>query len=86
MIEYIIVAILVTWSAFIVFKKVFPKTANSVFTALANSFEKQGWHTVANKVRPKGVAGGCGGGCSCSSNDDKPTIKRSGEAKPVKWH
>lgn len=31
MIEVLIVAVLVMWSTLVVFKKVFPKTSNSVF-------------------------------------------------------
>ena len=36
MFEYLIIAVLVLWSALVVFKKVFPKTASSSFLALSN--------------------------------------------------
>ena len=36
MFEYLIVAVLVLWSAVVVFKKVFPQTANAAFLALSN--------------------------------------------------
>ncbi len=35
MLQYLIIAVLVIWSAVVVFKKVFPKTANSAFSALS---------------------------------------------------
>lgn len=83
MIEYLIIAVLVIWSALVVFKKVFPKTANATFASLSNFFERQGWHTMAKWLKPK-MSVGCAGGCGCST-DDKPIIK-SHEVKPVKWH
>lgn len=83
MIEYLIIAVLVIWSALVVFKKVFPKTATRTFMALSEQCEQQGWHTLAKYLKPKMVAG-CGGGCGCST-EDKPAQKTQ-EIKPVKWH
>lgn len=83
MIEYLIIAVLVIWSALVVFKKVFPKTATRTFMALSERCEQQGWHALAKYLKPKIVAG-CGGSCGCSS-EDKPAQKTQ-EIKPVKWH
>ncbi len=41
MIEMIIVTLVVIWSAVVVFKKVFPKTANSVFLSLSHFCEQK---------------------------------------------
>ena len=46
MLQYLIIAVLVIWSAVVVFEKVFPKTANSAFSALSVFCEKQGWATL----------------------------------------
>ena len=43
MFEYLIVAVLVLWSAVVVFKKVFPQTANAAFLALSNLCQRLGW-------------------------------------------
>ena len=83
MIEYLIIAVLVIWSALVVFKKVFPKTSSATFAALSVFCEQRGWHMLAKWLKPK-MSVGCAGGCGCSS-DDKPMIKKN-EVKPVKWH
>ncbi|EMB7245394.1 hypothetical protein ABMW84_002805 [Acinetobacter baumannii] len=82
MLQYLIIAVLVIWSAIVVFKKVFPKTANSAFSALSVFCEKQGWATLAKWLKPK-MTFGCAGGCGCSG-EDKPTNTIQ-EIKPVKW-
>ena len=82
MVQYLIIAVLVIWSAVVVFKKVFPKTANSVFSSLSAFCEKQGWVTLAKWLKPK-MACGCAGGCGCS-REDKPTNTVQ-EIKPIKW-
>lgn len=82
MIEAIIVAVLVLWSALVVFKKVFPKTSNTVFNALANACETKGWTTLAKWLKPTKVAG-CSGGCGCSAAEDAPAKKT--EVQAVKW-
>lgn len=64
MLQYLIIAVLVIWSAIVVFKKVFPKTANSAFSALSVFCEKQGWATLAKWLKPK-MTFGCAGGCGC---------------------
>ncbi len=82
MIEVMIVAALVIWSAIVVFKKVFPKTANSVFMQLSSFCAKQGWFTLAKWLKPAMVSG-CGGSCGCSANEE-PVQKRT-EVQAVKW-
>ncbi|ENU31926.1 hypothetical protein F991_00245 [Acinetobacter sp. CIP-A165] len=82
MLEYLIVVALVLWSTVIVFKKVFPKTAASVFLALSNVCQRFGWQRLATWLKPKMVAG-CGGGCGCAT-DDKET-KKSEPVQTVKW-
>ena len=52
MLEFVIVIALVLWSAVVVFKKVFPKTANSVFLYLSDACRKQGWQSLANWLKP----------------------------------
>ena len=58
MVEILIVAVLVLWSTVVVFKKVFPKTANKTFGVLAEQTQKQGWNTVskwlATRKLPRG--------------------------------
>ena len=82
MIEVIIVALLVIWSTIVVFKKVFPTSANSVFMHLSNLCNKQGWHTLAKWLKPAEVSG-CGGGCGCAVTEEK-TVKQP-EIQAVKW-
>ena len=83
MVEILIVAVLVLWSTVVVFKKVFPKTANKTFGVLAEQTQKQGWNTVSKWLKPAPVAG-CGGGCSCSQ-DDAPNANKNAEIQAVKW-
>ena len=83
MIEYLIIAVLVIWSAVVVFKKVFPKTSNATFSALSAFCERRGWQALAKWLKPK-MSVGCAGGCGCSV-DEKPAAKNN-EVKPVKWH
>jgi hypothetical protein len=57
MIEILIVAALVIWSAVVVFKKVFPKTSGSVFMSLSALCEARGWTRLATWLKPS-MAGG----------------------------
>lgn len=82
MIEVVIVAALVIWSAIVVFKKVFPQTANSVFMQLSSFCAKQGWLTLAKWLKPAMVLG-CGGSCGCSATEDN--VKTKSEVQAVKW-
>ena len=82
MVQFLIIAALVLWSAVVVFKKVFPKTANTTFIWLSNSCSKQGWSSLAKWLRPVAVSG-CGGNCGCSSAEsDTP---QQTEVQAVKW-
>lgn len=80
MIEVFIVAILVVWSAIVVFKKVFPKSAYSVFLHLSEFCQRQGWTSMAKWFRPATVSG-CGGSCGCSQSETKSKV----EVQSVKW-
>lgn len=82
MIEVVIVAALVIWSAVVVFKKVFPRTANSVFMQLSNACAKQGWSTLAKWLKPAMVSG-CGGSCGCSATED--SNQKKPQVQAVKW-
>ncbi|MFD1437300.1 hypothetical protein HLH14_01550 [Acinetobacter sp. ANC 4282] len=82
MIEVVIVAALVLWSAVVVFKKVFPQTANSVFMQLSTACAKQGWLTLAKWLKPATVLG-CGGSCGCSATED--SAQKKPEVQAVKW-
>ncbi|MEQ1066718.1 DUF6587 family protein [Acinetobacter sp. XH1741] len=82
MFDYLIVAVLVLWSAIVVFKKVFPQTSTSVFFALSTQCQRLGWQRLATWLKPKQVAG-CGGNCGCST-DDAPEQK-SAPIQTVKW-
>lgn len=82
MLESIIIAVLVIWSAVVVFKKVFPKTSNSVFTTLSEHCVNRGWNSLAKWLKPK-MAAGCAGGCGCSASDN-PSAKKA-EVQAVKW-
>lgn len=85
MIEMIIVTLVVIWSAVVVFKKVFPKTANSVFLSLSRFCEQKQWYILAKWLKPKSTSSGCGGSCGCEAKPDMKQIKND-EVKPVKWH
>ncbi|MEB3766792.1 DUF6587 family protein [Acinetobacter sp. MD2] len=83
MIEVLIVAVLVAWSALVVFKKVFPRTAYTTFAKLAQLCQARGWHAMAKRLSPAMVSG-CGGSCGCSSND-KSNVAQPVEVQAVKW-
>ncbi|WP_445114701.1 DUF6587 family protein [Acinetobacter sp. WZC-1] len=82
MVELLIVAALVGWSAIFVFKKVLPKTAYSVFFRMAEFCRAKGWTALAKWLQPAMVAG-CGGSCGCSSSESESTQKTTVQA--VKW-
>ncbi|TCM71110.1 hypothetical protein EC844_101398 [Acinetobacter calcoaceticus] len=82
MIEFVIIAVLVTWSAIVVFKKVFPNTAMKVFGSMSQRCTNMGWLTLAKWLKPAAVAG-CGGSCGCESKDE-PAEKKV-EVQAVKW-
>ncbi|MGE8540849.1 DUF6587 family protein [Acinetobacter sp. ANC 3813] len=82
MIEILIVAALVLWSAVVVFKKVFPKTSSSVFTSVADACAARGWARLAAWLKPAAPAG-CGGSCGCSASEEPAQNKA--EVQAVKW-
>lgn len=82
MIEVLIVTALVLWSSLVVFKKVFPKTAYSVFLKLSHVCAAQGWTSLASWLKPKMVSG-CGGNCACPGNQPKASVKA--QPQTVKW-
>ena len=82
MIEVLIVAALVIWSAVVVFKKVFPQTSNSVFTSISKACARRGWSKLATWLKPAAVAG-CGGSCGCSATEEARPQKEQVQA--VKW-
>lgn len=81
MVEMLIVAVLVVWSALVVFKKVFPSTAYKLFSVLSETCAKHGWLKLAKWLKPT-MTGGCGGNCACPVNEDgaKKTASQA-----VKW-
>ena len=83
MFEYLIVAVLVLWSAFVVFKKVFPKTASSLSLILSNLCQRFGWYRLATWLKPKMVVG-CAGGCGCSTDVNEAQNKKEA-IQAVKW-
>ncbi|SPL69769.1 DUF6587 family protein [Acinetobacter stercoris] len=84
MIELLIVAALVIWSAIIAFNKIFPKTAYAVYFKLAQIAEQQGWSTLAKWLRPK-MATGCGGSCGCGNSESESVAVKKTEVQAVKW-
>ncbi|GJC31724.1 hypothetical protein KAM398_17110 [Acinetobacter sp. KAM398] len=82
MIEILIVAALVLWSAVVVFKKVFPQTSSAVFLKLSNFCAEKGWHGLAKWLKPAAAAG-CGGSCGCDHSDQ--TAEKKVEVQAVKW-
>lgn len=80
MIEIVIIAALVLWSTVVVFKKVFPKTSNSVFSSLSLACDKRGFIRLAKWLQPT-MAAGCGGSCSCEVKDAPKKV----EVQAVKW-
>ena len=81
MIQFLIITALVVWSALFVFKNVFPKSAYSVFSKLAQICQAEGWNRLAKWIQPA-MPAGCGGGCGCSTSD-APAKKT--EVQAVKW-
>ena len=82
MVELLIIAALVIWSAIFVFKKVFPKSAYSVFMKLSQLCQARGWGKLAKWLQPAMVSG-CGGGCGCATNEAEAPKKV--EVQAVKW-
>ena len=82
MIELLIITALVIWSTIFVFKKVFPKSAYTVFMKLSQLCQAQGWTKLAKWLQPAMVAG-CGGGCGCAATEDKTA--KAPEIQAVKW-
>lgn len=84
MVETLIVAALVLWSALVVFKKVFPQTSNSFFSLLSTTCTSRGWMRVGNWLKPAAAAG-CGGNCGCDAQEDGPKSAQKVEVQAVKW-
>ena len=82
MVEILIVAVLVLWSALVVFKKVFPNTSYSVFLKFSNACQAKGWNSVAKWLKPE-MKGGCGGNCACPVSEKE--AKKSTASEAVKW-
>ena len=80
--EYLIIAVVVLWSAIVVFKKVFPQTSTKTFMALSNRCLRLGWTRLAKWLQPKMISG-CGGNCGCSSSETEQ--KSSTPIQTVKW-
>lgn len=76
MLELIIISIIVLWSVYIVFKKVFPTAYTRTLVALSKFCQKQGWTGLANWLKPP-MAMGCGGSCGCKASEPP--------SSPVKW-
>lgn len=83
MIEYLIIAVLVTWSAIFVFKKVLPKSAFSLQQRLSVTCEQYGWLKLAKWFKPA-VVMGCGGSCGCESKSEMPRQHKDAP-QVVKW-
>lgn len=83
MVEALIITVLVTWSAIVVLKKVFPKMAMRLFLHLSQRCSALGWLRLAKWFEPKAVAG-CGGSCGCET-DPKDTTEKKIELQAVKW-
>lgn len=84
MVETLIVAALVLWSALVVFKKIFPQTSNSFFSSLSTTCAKCGWKMLAKWLKPA-TAAGCGGNCGCDAQDDTQKPVQKIEVQAVKW-
>lgn len=78
MVEKLLIAIIVLWSLYIVFKKVFPSSYSRIFNKLANYCHKHDWQRLAKWLRPP-MSVGCGGGCGCKADDKQNNIQA------VKW-
>jgi len=83
MVEFLIVALIVMWSAIVVFKKVLPNTSNKTFMALSKRSEQAGLHTLAKWLKPT-AASGCGGNCSCPTDSNESPSGKT-EVQVVKW-
>lgn len=76
MFEYLIISLIMLWSIYIVFKKVFPSSYQKLFSQLADYCQKQGWQSLAKWLRPP-MSVGCSGGCGCKASEAPPSL--------VKW-
>lgn len=83
MVEFLIIAVLVTWSAVVVFKKVCPKTAAKILTVFSRRCEQAGWSGLAKWLKPAAVMG-CGGSCGCATDSDQAEPKKI-QVQAVKW-
>lgn len=79
MVEWLIMLLLLCWSTFVVFKKVFPQLTQKLFQVFSVQCEKLGWSKLANWLKPKQSIG-CAGGCGCAADEEKQT-----QAQTVKW-
>lgn len=84
MVEMLIVAALVLWSALVVFKKIFPQTSNSFFSSLSTACANRDWTMLAKWLKPA-MASGCGGNCGCDAQDDAQKPAQKVEVQAVKW-
>lgn len=84
MIEYLIIAAVVLWSAWFVFHKIMPQTARKVYAALSAYCQKLGWHRLAQWLKPSVTATGCGGSCGCGSESKTPK-QHHDTVQSIKW-
>ncbi|XID75109.1 DUF6587 family protein [Alkanindiges sp. WGS2144] len=97
LIEYLIVAVILLWSCYVVVRRFMPKTSFKVLQALAVWLEQKGQVRLGQWVKPSIVQGSCSSGCSdcsvvtsdtaCSTGAAKTAATQNDTAKeqPVQW-
>lgn len=76
MVEYLLVALALLWSVWMVFKTILPTYYTQMRWQLSAWCQRQGWHRLAKWLKPPLVVG-CQGGCGCQSTKTDTNV--------VKW-
>lgn len=68
-VEYLIIALLLLWSCYVVLKRFMPKTSFKWQQAFAQWLNQQGWVRLSSWLMPTAAQSGCSAGCSDCSVD-----------------
>ncbi|QWT21738.1 hypothetical protein KPL74_06945 [Bacillus sp. NP157] len=86
LIQGTIIALVVIASAYVAFRKLFPKTSTRVMASVSSGLNHDGRpgvvRALGRKLQPASASGSCGDGCgSCNSCGPAPAAQ--GEAQPL---
>lgn len=94
LVEYLIIALLLLWSCYVVLKRFMPKTSFKWQQAFAQWLNQKGWLRLSAWLMPKAAQSGCSAGCSDCSVDattsktacaTDATTMRDVKEQPVQW-